>query len=173
HHTSRLLQAPRGFHHRSTVNLDASVQGDPQVTFAFRPARAVVQVDQDLGLVRVLQLAVAEDVGRALNPQSGLGHIEGGSAQGLGLALMEEVALIDGQVKNASFTDYLIPTILDMPPVVSEVIEEPEPGLPYGAKGVGEPSTVVVPAAVVAALRQATGRDLRRAPVKPDDLVGL
>jgi len=60
-----------------------------------------------------------------------------------------------------------------MPPVVSEMIEEPEPGLPYGAKGVGEPSTVVVPAAVVAALRQATGRDLRRAPVKPDDLVGL
>jgi CO/xanthine dehydrogenase Mo-binding subunit len=76
-------------------------------------------------------------------------------------------------VKNASFTDYLIPTILDMPPVVSALVEEPEPGLPYGAKGAGEPSTVVVPAAVMAALRDATGRELRRAPVKPDDLVGL
>jgi CO/xanthine dehydrogenase Mo-binding subunit len=169
----RPVEATRVFHHRVTGKLDANGQGDPHVTFAFGAARAVVEVDQELGLVRVLQLAVAQDVGRALNPQSVLGQIEGGSAQGLGLALMEEVVLVDGQVKNASFTDYLIPTILDMPPVVSEIIEEPEPGLPYGAKGVGEPSTVVVPAAVVAALRNATGRELRRAPVKPDDLVGL
>ena len=169
----RPVEATRVFHHRQTGKLDANGQGDPHVTFAFGAARAVVEVDSELGLVRVLQLAVAQDVGRALNPQSVLGQIEGGSAQGLGLALMEEVALVDGQLKNASFTDYLIPTILDMPPVVSEIVEEPEPGLPYGAKGVGEPSTVVVPAAVVAALRHATGRELRRAPVKPDDLVGL
>jgi CO/xanthine dehydrogenase Mo-binding subunit len=167
------VEASRVFHHRATGKLDANGQGDPHVTFAFGAARAVVEVDLDLGLVRVVQLAVAQDVGRALNPQSVLGQIEGGSAQGLGLALMEEIALVDGQVKNASFTDYLIPTILDMPPVISEIVEEPEPGLPYGAKGVGEPSTVVVPAAVVAALRHATGRELRRAPVKPDDLVGL
>ena len=173
HDLSRPVEATRVFHHRPTGKLDASGQGDPHVTFAFGAARAVVEVDQELGLVRVLQLAVAQDVGRALNPQSVLGQIEGGSAQGLGLALMEEVALVDGQVKNASFTDYLIPTVLDMPPVVCEIVEEPEPGLPYGAKGVGEPSTVVVPAAVVAALRNATGRELRRAPVKPDDLVGL
>jgi CO/xanthine dehydrogenase Mo-binding subunit len=169
----RPVEARRVFHHRPTGKLDANGQGDPHVTFAFGAARAVVEVDQELGLVRVVQLAVAQDVGRALNPQSVLGQIEGGSAQGLGLALMEEIAMVDGQVKNASFTDYLIPTILDMPPVVSEIVEEPEPGLPYGAKGVGEPSTVVVPAAVVAALRHATGRELRRAPVKPDDLVGL
>jgi CO/xanthine dehydrogenase Mo-binding subunit len=169
----RAVEATRVFHHRPTGTLDAKGQGDPHVTFAFGAARAVVEVDVELGLVRVVQLAVAQDVGRALNPQSVLGQIEGGAAQGLGLALMEEVALVDGQVKNASFTDYLIPTILDMPPVVSEIVEEPEPGLPYGAKGVGEPSTVVVPAAVVAALRNATGRELRRAPVKPDDLVGL
>ncbi|HEX9095088.1 MAG TPA: molybdopterin cofactor-binding domain-containing protein [Candidatus Dormibacteraeota bacterium] len=169
----RPVEASRVFHHRATGKLDANGQGDPHVTFAFGAARAVVEVDQDLGLVRVVQLAVAQDVGRALNPQSVMGQIEGGSAQGLGLALMEEIALVEGQVKNASFTDYLIPTILDMPPVISEIIEEPEPGLPYGAKGVGEPSTVVVPAAVVAALRHATGRELRRAPVKPDDLVGL
>jgi CO/xanthine dehydrogenase Mo-binding subunit len=169
----RPVEASRVFHHRATGKLDANGQGDPHVTFAFGAARAVVEVDQDLGLVRVVQLAVAQDVGRALNPQSVLGQIEGGSAQGLGLALMEEIALVDGQLKNASFTDYLIPTILDMPPVISEIVEEPEPGVPYGAKGVGEPSTVVVPAAIVAALRHATGRELRRAPVKPDDLVGL
>ena len=169
----RPVEATRVFHHRPTGKLDPNGQGDPHVTFAFGAARAVVEVDAELGLVRVVQLAVAQDVGRALNPQSVLGQIEGGSAQGLGLALMEEVALVNGQLKNASFTDYLIPTILDMPPVVSELIEEPEAGLPYGAKGVGEPSTVVVPAAVVAALRNATGRELRRAPVRPDDLVGL
>jgi CO/xanthine dehydrogenase Mo-binding subunit len=169
----RPVEASRVFHHRPTGKLDANGQGDPHVSFAFGAARAVVEVDTDLGLVRVVQLAVAQDVGRALNPQSVVGQIEGGSAQGLGLTLMEEVALVDGHVKNASFTDYLLPTMLDMPPVVPELVEEPEPGLPYGAKGVGEPSTVVVPAAIVAALRNATGRELHRAPVKPDDLVGL
>jgi CO/xanthine dehydrogenase Mo-binding subunit len=153
--------------------MDENGQGDPHVTFAFAAARALVEVDTDLGLVRVVQLAVAQDVGRAINPQSVVGQIEGGSAQGLGLALMEEIEMKDGKVRNASFTDYLVPTILDMPKVASELIEEPEPDVPFGAKGVGELSTVVVPAAVLAALRDATGRELNRAPVKPDDLVGL
>jgi len=86
---------------------------------------------------------------------------------------MEELRLADGTIRNASFTDYLIPTILDVPPVVSELIEEPEPGLPFGAKGAGEHSMVVSTAAVVAALRDATGRELNRVPVRPDDLVGI
>ena len=86
---------------------------------------------------------------------------------------MEEILLKDGVITNASFTDYLIPTILDMPPVVSELVEEPEPGVPFGAKGVGEPSTIVSTAAIAAALRDATGRELNRVPVTPDDLVGL
>ena len=101
------------------------------------------------------------------------GQIEGGTAQGLGLALMEELQVVDGRIRNASFTDYLIPTILDMPPVVSALVEEPEPGVPYGAKGVGEPSTIVAAAAVAAALRDATGREVNRIPVTPDDLIGL
>jgi CO/xanthine dehydrogenase Mo-binding subunit len=163
----------RTYHHRQTQQLDENGQGDVHVTFAFAAERAVVEVDTDLGLVRVVQIAAAQDVGRAINPQGVHGQIEGGTAQGLGLALMEEIQLKDGVVKNASFTDYLIPTILDMPPVVSELVEEPEPGAPYGVKGVGEPSTIVSPAAIVAALRDATGRDLNRIPVKPDDLVGL
>ena len=167
------IEATRTYHHRPTRALDRNGQGDPHVAFAFAAARAVVEVDRELGLVRVVQLAVAQDVGRALNPQSVLGQIEGGSAQGLGFALMEEIELEGGRVRNASFTDYLLPTTLDMPPVLSALVEEPEPGMPFGAKGVGEPSTVVVPAAVVAALRAATGRPLSRAPVKPDDLVGL
>ena len=135
--------------------------------------RAVVEVDVDLGLTRCLWIGTAQDVGRAINPQAVEGQIEGGTAQGLGLALMEEIQTRDGVITNASFTDYLIPTALDMPPVVSELVEDPEPDAPYGAKGVGEPPTVVSTAAVVAGVRAATGRELARAPVRPDDIVGL
>jgi CO/xanthine dehydrogenase Mo-binding subunit len=100
-----------------------------------------------------------------------IGQLEGGIAQGLGLAVMEEVILKDGQVKNASFTDYLLPTFLDMPPVVVDVIEHPHPDAPYGAKGVGEPPTISSTPAIVAAIRAATGRELNRVPVRPDDIV--
>jgi CO/xanthine dehydrogenase Mo-binding subunit len=167
------ISATRTYHHRKTQQLDENGQGDVHVSFAFAAERAVVEVDTELGLVRVVQIAAAQDVGRAINPQGVQGQVEGGTAQGLGLALMEEIQLEDGVVKNASFTDYLIPTILDMPPVVSELVEEPEPGVPFGVKGAGEPSTIVAPAAIAAALRDATGRDLNRIPVKPDDLIGL
>ena len=98
---------------RSTPN----GQGDAHVTFAFAAHRAVVDVDTELGLVRVVEIATAQDVGKAINPQAVEGQIEGGIAQGLGLALMEEIQVVDGEVRNASFTDYLIPTVLDMPPV--------------------------------------------------------
>ncbi len=160
-------------HHRPTEPFGPDGQGDIHVMFAFAGERAVVEVDRDLGLVRVVEIAAVQDVGRAINPMAVHGQIEGGTAQGLGLALMEEMQLDHGVLRNATFTDYLIPTILDMPPVVSELIEEPEPGVPFGVKGVGEPSTIVSTAAVVAALRNATGRELNRAPVRPDDLVGL
>jgi CO/xanthine dehydrogenase Mo-binding subunit len=108
-----------------------------------------------------------------MNPQAVHGQIEGGTAQGLGLALIEEIQTRDGLITNASFTDYLIPTTLDMPPVDAELIEMPEPDAPYGAKGVGEPPTVVSTAAIVSALRAASGRELARVPVRPDDLAGL
>nr|MBA3244218.1 xanthine dehydrogenase family protein molybdopterin-binding subunit [Actinomycetota bacterium] len=93
--------------------------------------------------------------------------------QGLGLALMEEIQTRDGLITNASFTDYLIPTTLDMPPVESVLVEDPEPDAPYGVKGVGEPPTVVSTAAILSALRDATGRALTRVPVRPDDILGL
>jgi CO/xanthine dehydrogenase Mo-binding subunit len=143
------------------------------VAYACAAMRVVAEVDVELGLTRVVWIGTAQDVGKAVNPQAVTGQIEGGTAQGLGLALMEEIQTRDGLITNASFTDYLIPTTLDMPPVVSELIEDPDPDAPYGVKGVGEPPTVVSTAAVVAALRAATGRDLTRVPVKPDDIVGL
>jgi CO/xanthine dehydrogenase Mo-binding subunit len=86
---------------------------------------------------------------------------------------MEEIQTQNGLITNASFTDYLIPTALDMPPVWTELVEDPEPDAPYGVKGVGEPPTVVSTAAIVAALRDASGRELVRAPVRPDEIVGL
>jgi xanthine dehydrogenase D subunit len=161
------------FHHRKTGPFDERGQGDIHVFFAFGAMRAVVEVDEELGLVKVVQLASVLDVGKALNPQGVEGQSEGGSAQGLGLAVMEEIQLKHGAIANASFTDYLIPTTLDMPTVVTDLVEIPEPDVPFGAKGVGEISTIVSTAAIVAALRDATGRALNRAPVRPDDLVGL
>jgi CO/xanthine dehydrogenase Mo-binding subunit len=143
------------------------------VAYACAAMRVVAEVDVELGLTRIVWIGTAQDVGKAVNPQAVTGQIEGGTAQGLGLALMEEIQTRDGLITNASFTDYLIPTTLDMPPVVSELVEDADPDAPYGVKGVGEPPTVVSTAAVVAALRAATGRDLTRVPVKPDDIVGL
>jgi CO/xanthine dehydrogenase Mo-binding subunit len=135
--------------------------------------RVVVEVDVELGLTRVIWIGAAQDVGKAINPKAVEGQVEGGTAQGLGLALMEEIQTRDGRITNASFTDYLIPTTLDMPPMTVELVEEPDPDAPYGAKGVGEFSTVVSTAAVVSALRDASGRELTRVPVRPDDVVGI
>jgi CO/xanthine dehydrogenase Mo-binding subunit len=143
------------------------------VQFAFAAHRAVVEVDTELGLVRVVEIATAQDVGKAMNPQALEGQIEGGIAQGLGLALMEEIQVGEGKVLNASFTDYLIPTILDMPPVRAEILELADPEAPYGLKGVGEPPTIASTPAIVAALRDATGQELSRVPVKPDQIIGL
>ncbi len=161
------------YHHRPTTGFDEDGQGDIHVTLSFAAERAVVDVDEALGLVRVVQIAAVQDAGRVINPDGAEGQVEGGTAIGLGLALMENVQLDDGVIRNASFTDYLIPTALDVPPIVTEFVEEPEPGAPYGVKGIGEVATVVATPAIVAALRAATGRTLNAVPVAPDDLVGL
>jgi xanthine dehydrogenase D subunit len=158
------------FEHRPTQPLDGNGHGDAHVSFVCAAHRAVVDVDPDLGLIRVVQIATAQDVGRALNPLHVLGQIEGGIAQGVGLATMEELVLDGGRIRNPSFTDYLIPTALDMPEVVAALVEQPEPGAPFGAKGVGEPPTISSSAAILAAIRDATGRPVTRAPVWPEDI---
>ncbi len=141
------------FHHKETSALDENGQGDVHFQYAFAAHRAVVEVDVELGLVRVVEIATAQDVGRIMNPQALEGQIEGGIAQGLGLALMEEIQVKRGKVQNASFTDYLLPTILDMPPVRMEILELADPEAPYGLKGVGEPPTIASTPAIVAAPR--------------------
>ena len=174
-HLAGLLDTPVDhritYRHTPTESLNEVAQNHGHVAFLFAAHRASVDVDLGTGLVKVVQVATAQDVGKAINPVAVIGQLEGGIAQGLGLAVMEEVILKDGAVKNASFTDYLVPTALDMPPVVADIIEHPHPDAPYGAKGVGEPPTISSTPAIVAAIRAATRRELNRVPVRPDDIV--
>jgi xanthine dehydrogenase D subunit len=159
--------------HRPTHAIDPETgQGDAHVQFAFSAHRAVVDVDVELGLVKVVALDTAQDVGKAINPDAVVGQIHGGSAQGMGLALMEEIIVTDGHVRNPSFTDYLIPTILDMPPMKIEVLEYADPHAPYGVRGVGEPPTISSGPAVAAAVRDACGKPLRRVPIRPEHITG-
>ena len=166
-----VIEETREFRPRATKHLDPDTgQADAHMQFAFAAHRAVVDVDTELGLVKVVELATAQDVGKAVNPLAVQGQLEGGAAQGLGLAVMEEIQLKDGVIKNASFTDYLLPTILDMPPVRMDILELGDPTSPYGLKGVGEPPTISSGPAIVAAIRAATGREINRVPVRPHDL---
>ncbi|MEU4543260.1 xanthine dehydrogenase family protein molybdopterin-binding subunit [Nonomuraea dietziae] len=167
------IEETREYRHRPTYPMDpVTGQADSHTQLALCVHRAVVDVDVELGLVKVVELAAVQDVGKILNPLALEGQIHGGSAQGLGLALMEEIQVREGKVLNPSFTDYLIPTILDMPPVRLSILENPDPAAPYGLRGAGEPPTLSSTPAIVAAVRDATGVALTRVPVRPEHLVG-
>ncbi|MEW2356958.1 xanthine dehydrogenase subunit D [Spirillospora sp. NPDC029432] len=168
------IEETREFHHRPTTALDpVTGQGASHTQLALCVHRAVVDVDTELGLVKVVELAAVQDVGRILNRQALEGQIHGGTAQGLGLALMEEIQVAGGRVRNPSFTDYLIPTVLDMPPMRLDILEYPDPNAPYGLRGAGEPPTLSSTPAIVAAVRDATGRPLTRVPVRPEHIAGV
>ena len=130
----------------------------------------MVDVDPILGLVKVVKIDTAQDVGFALNPLSVIGQIEGGTMQGVGLAIMEELIIDNGVILNPNFTDYLLPTFLDAPPIEAVLIEEPSSWGPFGAKGFAELPTISSTPAVVAAIRAATGKALTRVPVRPEDI---
>ncbi|WP_436757138.1 molybdopterin cofactor-binding domain-containing protein [Streptosporangium sp. V21-05] len=165
------VEETREYRHRPTFPLDPFTgQGDSHTQLALCVHRAVVDVDVELGLVKVVELAAVQDVGKIMNPLALEGQIHGGSAQGLGLALMEEIQVRDGLVLNPSFTDYLIPTILDMPPMRLSIMECPDPNAPYGLRGAGEPPTLSSTPAVAAAVRAATGLRLPRVPIRPHDI---
>lgn len=158
------------FRHPPTSAPDASGQGTIHADFAVAGHRAVVDVDAELGLVKVVRVDTAQDVGKALNPDSVRGQIEGGILQGVGLAVMEELVIEDGVIRNPNFTDYLLPTILDAPEVEALLIENEGSWGPFGAKGVGESPTISSSAAVAAAIRDASGKAIARIPVKPQDI---
>lgn len=149
-----------------TTPLNADGQGVPYASYGFAAQMAEVEVDVELGTVKVIHIEAAHDVGRSVNPTLVEGQIEGGIAQGLGLALMEE--FIPGRTENLH--DYLIPTIGDVPPITIHLIEDPEPNGPFGAKGVGEPALVATAPAILSAIRQATGVRVTHVPVLPHRL---
>lgn len=169
------VEVEEEWRHRPTEPFDLRTgQGNGHVQYSFAAHRAVVEVDTELGLVKVIELACAQDVGRELNPLSVVGQIQGGTTQGLGVAVMEEI-LVDpttAKVRNPSFTDYLIPTILDTPTIPVDVLELADDHAPYGLRGIGEAPTLSSTPAVLAAIRAATGLELNRTPVRPEHLTG-
>ncbi|WP_443054212.1 xanthine dehydrogenase family protein molybdopterin-binding subunit [Streptomyces sp. IBSBF 2435] len=151
-----------------TDRLDETGQGDAFVGLTFCAIRAVVDVDIELGAVRVVELAVAQDVGRILNPRQLAARIEAGVTQGVGLALMEDLRAPRGIVKRPSLTGYALPTALDAPDVrIVKLVEERDVVAPFGAKAVSAVPVVTSPAAVAAAVRAATGRPIARLPIRP------
>ncbi|MFF8957599.1 xanthine dehydrogenase subunit D [Streptomyces sp. NPDC014894] len=169
------VEAEVEWRHRPTEPFDrVTGQGNGHVQYSFAAHRAVVEVDTELGLVKVVELACAQDVGKALNPLSVAGQIQGGTTQGLGMAIMEEILVdpVTAKVRNPSFTDYLIPTILDTPAIPVDVLELADSHAPYGLRGVGEAPTLSSTPAVLAAIRDATGLELNRVPVRPEHLTG-
>lgn len=149
-----------------TTDLDEQGQGSPYATYAFGAQMALVEVDMLLCSVKVMKVWAAHDVGRALNPTQVEGQIQGGIAQGVGLALMEEY--LPGRTDNLH--DYLIPTFGDMPDVEIFLIEDEERLGPYGAKGIGEPALIPTAPAILGAIEHATGKRPTRVPVTPTRL---
>jgi len=147
-----------------TTPLDENGQGVPYAVFGFGAHLAEIAVDTELGTVRVLKITAAHDVGRAINPTLIEGQIEGGAAQGLGMALMEE--FFPGKGENLH--DYLIPSAGDMPPVESILIENPSPVGPFGAKGIGEQAVIPTAPAILNAIHDAIGVRIRKLPATPD-----
>ena len=149
-----------------TTRLDAQGQGIPYATYGFAAQICELDVDLELGTVKLHRIVAAHDVGRAINPTLVEGQIHGGIAQGIGMALMEE--FLPGVTENLH--DYLIPTCGDMPAIDIKLIEDPEPLGPFGAKGVGEPALIATPAAILGAIRHATGVKITRVPALPHRL---
>ncbi len=147
-----------------TSALDENGQGIPYAVFGFGGHLAEIAVDTELGTVQVLKITAAHDVGRAINPTLIEGQIEGGAAQGLGHALMEE--FFPGKGENLH--DYLIPSAGDMPEVESILIEDPSPVGPFGAKGIGEQAIIPTAPAILNAIHDAIGVRIRRVPATPD-----
>jgi len=143
-------------------------QGNPYFVYTYSTHMAEVLVDVETGGVEVTDYVAAFDVGKAINPKALEGQIEGGVAMGLGYALMEEVAMVDGIPQNLNLQDYLIPTSLDMPDVKPIVLEVENKFGPYGAKGIGEMPNIPATPAILNAITDACGGRVRSLPADPE-----
>lgn len=146
-----------------TKPLDENGQGSPYAVYGYGAQLVEVEVDTRLGTIRLLKITAAHDVGRAINPTLAEGQIEGGIAQGIGMALMEDY--IAGRTENLH--DYLIPTTGDVPPIESLLIEVPDPNGPFGAKGLGEHVLIPTAPAILNAIRHACGAEITQLPALP------
>lgn len=164
-----VFRATHCFEQRKTRTIEERDSESPMhVSITFAANRACVEVDQELGLVRVLQIDVCQDIGKVVNPIQAYGQISGGCVQGMGLALMEHLDYQRGIPLNTDWRSYHMPTILDAPRIQVRFLEEPEPGYPYGWKGIGETPHVSIPSAVAAAIRDAVGQALPAIPIRPE-----
>ncbi|MGK4908900.1 molybdopterin cofactor-binding domain-containing protein [Streptomyces albus] len=155
-----------------TEPLDEWGQGDAFVGLAFAAVRAVVDVDIELGSVRVVEVALAQDVGKVLNPRQLRARLEAGITQGVGTALTEHLRVAKGVVRHPDFTAYALPTALDAPDIrIVKLVEERDVVAPFGAKAASSAPVVTTPAAVAAAVRAATGRPVNRMPIRPQAAV--
>ena len=161
-----------GWFNPVTTGLDEETgKGVPYATYAFATQWAEVEVDTQTGEVTVLKLVAAHDVGRAINPQSVEGQIEGGCAMGQGYALLEELVLDKGAILNPGFSNYLIPTMEDVPEINTIIVEEEEVSGPFGAKGVGEPPLIPTAPAILNAVSNALGVRFTRLPLTPETIL--
>ncbi|MGI6328547.1 MAG: xanthine dehydrogenase family protein molybdopterin-binding subunit [Dethiobacteria bacterium] len=154
-----------------TTGLDEEGQGNPYATYAFATQWAEVEVDTETGEVTVLKIVASHDVGRAINPKMIEGQIEGGCLMGLGYALMEEIITDKGTILNPGLSNYLIPTIADVPEIISLITEDEEDTGPFGAKGVGEPPLIPTAPAILNAVSNALGIRFTELPLTPEKIL--
>lgn len=154
-----------------TTGLDEEGQGNPYATYAFATQWAEVEVDTETGEVTVLKIVASHDVGRAINPKMIEGQIEGGCLMGLGYALMEEIITDKGTILNPGLSNYLIPTIADVPEIISLITEDAEDTGPFGAKGVGEPPLIPTAPAILNAVSNALGIRFTELPLTPEKIL--
>ena len=151
-----------------SVKQDEHFHGNVSPTYAFATQVAEVEVELDTGIVRVLAVSAAHDVGRVLNALGIEGQIEGGVVMGLGYALTEEVKVREGRILNPSFRDYHILTAPEVPAIRMRFVETQDPTGPFGAKGVGEAPSICVAASIANAVYDATGVRFRELPLTPE-----
>jgi CO/xanthine dehydrogenase Mo-binding subunit len=160
-----------GVFNPETTSLDLKTgQGSPYGTYAFATQGALVSVDMDTGEIEVLDIVACHDVGKVVNPINVVAQIEGGVSMGVGYGLMEEVLVKQGAIRNPRFSEYYVPTVLDMPEVTSLLVEREEPTGPFGAKGVGEPALLPTAPAILNAVAVATGIRVKEIPVTSEKL---
>ncbi len=141
------------------------------VAYTFVTQIIDVEIDTDTGIVEVLNVYTSADIGKAINPQNVEGQIEGGTVQGIGMALMEEQVIKEGITLNSDLTGYLIPTSMDIPHFTTQLVENEDSEGPFGAKGIGEPATIATTPAIANAIYDAIGVRIFNLPITPEKIL--